>query len=316
MEALLGGDISIDELNEYLVTYVTKLPESEKYKLEIANSIWVKNGGIVPNEDFLWNNKSYYDAQIYSAPFDESTVNDINHWVSDKTDGMIDEIVNQIDPSAIMYLINAVMFDAEWASIYSIYDVEKGEFTAITGEKQTVNMMHSSEHRYIELDNATGFKKNYKYGKYSFVALLPNEGVSLEELVEGLEGEELLSAIKYADMTTVLATMPKFSYEYTLNMNDTLKALGMPTAFDPSGADFSAMGQADGNVYINSVTHKTFITVDEAGTKAGAVTSVEMTAGSAPEELKVVNLDRPFLYMIVDNTTNLPIFVGTLTSVK
>lgn len=316
MEALLGGGIDIEELNEYLVTYVNKLPESEKYKLEIANSIWLKNGGIVPNEGFLSTNKGYYDARIYSAPFDETTVNDINHWVSDKTDGMIDEIVNQIDPNSIMYLINAVMFDAEWASIYSKDQIEKGEFTSITGEKQTVDMMHSSEHRYVELDNATGFKKNYKYGKYSFVALLPNEGITLDELVESLDGEELLSAIKYAETTTVLAAMPKFSYEYTLKMNDVLKALDMPTAFDPNTADFTGMGQSDGNVYINSVTHKTFITVDEAGTKAGAVTSVEMAGTSAPIEIKVVNLDRPFLYMIVDNETNLPIFVGTLTSVE
>ncbi|MBE6674971.1 MAG: serine protease [Ruminococcaceae bacterium] len=316
MEKLLGGNISLEELNLYLLDYVSKLPTSEKYKLEIANSIWLKNGGIVASKDFLQTNKNYYDAQIYDAPFDESTVKDINSWVNDKTDGMIDEIVKQIDPNSIMFLINAIMFDAEWASIYSTHAIRNGEFTSISGEKQTVDMMHSAEHRYIELDNATGFKKNYKYGKYSFVALLPNEGVSLDELINSLNGEELVSAIKYAEMVTVNTSMPKFSYEYTLKMNDVLKSLGMNTAFDDENADFSKMGSSNGNIYVGSVTHKTFITVDEAGTKAGAVTSVEMDGNSAPTEIKVVNLDRPFLYMIVDNQTSLPIFIGTLTSVE
>ena len=315
MEALLGGNISLEELNRYLLDYVSKLPTSEKYKLEIANSIWLKNGGIVASKDFLQTNKNYYDAQIYDAPFDESTVKDINSWVNDKTDGMIDEIVKQIDPNSIMFLINAIMFDAEWASIYSTHAIRNGEFTSISGEKQTVDMMHSAEHRYIELDNATGFKKNYKLGKYSFVALLPNEGVSLDELINSLNGEELVSAIKYAEMVTVNTSMPKFSYEYTLKMNDVLKSLGMNTAFDDENADFSKMGSSNGNIYVGSVTHKTFITVDEAGTKAGAVTSVDMVGNSAPTEIKVVNLDRPFLYMIVDNQTSLPIFIGTLTSV-
>ncbi len=316
MEALLGGENSLEELNEYLNTYVSNLPSDEKYKLEIANSIWFKSGGINVNDSFLQTNKNYYNADIYQAPFDQGTVEDINSWVSDKTDGMIEEIIQQIDPNSIMFLINAIMFDAEWAGIYSTHDIRDGEFTLESGEKQAVKMMHSEEHRYIELDNAIGFKKNYKFGKYSFVALLPNEGTSLDELVSSLEEEELLSAIKYADMTTVYASMPKFSYEYTLTMNDVLKALGMQSAFDSENADFTEMGNANGNIYVSSVTHKTFITVDEAGTKAGAVTSVDMTAEGMPTEIKIVNLDRPFLYMIVDNQTNLPIFIGTLTSVE
>ena len=316
MEALLGNGAALEELNEYLNSYVQGLPSEEKYKLEIANSIWFRSFGFTPNEEFLQANKNYYDSDVYSAPFDKSTVNDINSWVTDKTDGMINKAIEDIPSNAIMYLINAIMFDAEWANKYNEYSILNGKFTSESGEEEDAEMMHSSEYLYVELENAKGFKKQYKDGKYSFVALLPNEDVDITSFVNTLEAEALLGALANQSYENIYAIMPKFSYEFEINLNRALSSLGMSTAFDSENADFSGIGEASGNIYITGVTHKTYIAVDEAGTRAGAVTIVEDGAESEPEIPITIELNRPFLFMIVDNATNLPIFIGTLTSLK
>jgi serpin B len=318
MEKLLGGEFSIEELNEYLVSYVNALPSSEKYKLEIANSIWFRNQGFAPNEEFLQTNKNYYDAEIYSAPFDNTTTEEMNKWISENTDGLIEKAIDEISPDAIMYLINAILFDAEWATKYNEYSIKEGIFNSIDGKEQEVEMMASGERFYIELDNAVGFKKNYESGKYSFVALLPDEGIDISDFVSTLEGEKLLAALENQSYKRIVAKTPKFSYDFEINLNSILAELGMEIAFNSSTADFSGIGGAGGNIYISSVVHKTFIAVDEAGTKAGAVTIVVDGAESAPEVVEsiYITLDRPFVYMIVDNATNLPIFMGTLTSIN
>ena len=318
MEALLGGEISLENLNEYLCSYVNNLPSAEKYKLQIANSIWFRDneGRLQVEKDFLQKNADYYGAQAYKAAFDDQTMKDINNWVKDHTDGMIDSILDQIDEDAVMYLINALVFDAEWQHVYDKSDVYKGKFTNIDGAEKQVDMMHSEETVYLQDENATGFMKPYSGSKYNFAVLLPNEGVDIYEYIAGLTGEELMETLSTPQLGMVMATLPKFSYEYELTMNDVLKELGMPSAFSGSTANFSKMAHSSrGNIYIGEVLHKTFISVDELGTKAGAVTKVQMNDESAPMSEWVVTLNRPFVYMIIDNETKLPVFIGTVMDV-
>lgn len=319
MEALLGGEISLEDLNEYLYSYVNNLPSAEKYKLQIANSIWFRDdeGRLQVEKGFLQKNADYYGAQAYKAVFDDQTLKDINNWVKDHTDGMIDSILDQIDEDAVMYLINALVFDAEWQHVYDKSDVYKGKFTNIGGTEKQVDMMHSEETVYLQDENAIGFMKPYSGSKYNFAVLLPNEGVDIYEYIAGLTGESLMETLSTPQLGMVMATLPKFSYEYELTMNDVLKELGMPSAFSGDTADFSKMAHSSrGNIYIGDVLHKTFISVDELGTKAGAVTKVQMNDESAPMSEWVVTLNRPFVYMIIDNKTNLPVFIGTVMDVQ
>lgn len=318
MEALLGGDISLEDLNEYLYSYVNNLPSAEKYKLQIANSIWFRDdeGRLQVEKDFLQKNADYYRAQAYKAAFDDQTLKDINNWVKDHTDGMIDSILDQIDEDAVMYLINALVFDAEWQHVYDKSDVYKGKFTNINGTEKQIDMMHSEESVYLQDKNTIGFMKPYSGSKYNFAVLLPNEGIDIYEYIAGLTGEELMDTLSTPQLGMVMATLPKFSYEYELTMNDVLKELGMPSAFSGDTADFSKMAHSSrGNIYIGDVLHKTFISVDELGTKAGAVTKVQMNDESAPMSEWVVTLNRPFVYMIIDNETMLPIFIGTVLDI-
>ncbi len=318
MEKLLGGNMTIEELNLYLNNYVSLLPSDDKYKMHIANSIWFRDEEerLTVNESFLEKNKDFYGAQIFKKNFNDSqTVKDINDWVNNNTDGMIDTIVDSISGDTVMYLINALCFDAEWENQYLLSDIRKRDFTNISSETKKVDMMHSEESYYIETENAKGFMKHYKDKKYSFVALLPNEN-DIYSYIDSLTPEYIESALNNVQKKGGYAVMPKFSYEYELSMNGVLKSLGMPTAFDAYKADFTDMATSTrGNIYIGDVLHKTFIQVDELGTKAGAVTKVEMWDECAPMYAWELTLDRPFVYMIIDCETNTPIFMGALTDI-
>lgn len=319
MEKLLAGGRSIDELNEFLYAYKNQLPSDTDNKLSLANSIWFRDDKdrLKVEPDFLQKNTNYYGAEAYKSPFDRTTVDDINQWVKDHTDGMIDNMVDSIDKDSIMYLLNAVVFDAKWENPYTKNDVNSGEFTAWDGTIRSVDMMSSEEGMYLDDGTATGIIKNYKGGQYSFVALLPNEGTNVNDYLESLTGEHLLSVIENAQSTMVVTRIPKFNYDYTIKMNDALIELGLQTAFDSDAADFSKLGSSsNGNIYIGEVLHKSYISVDELGTKAGAVTKVEMATESAMVTGYEVYLNRPFVYAIIDNSTNLPIFLGKLMDIN
>ena len=320
MEQVLGMDV--DNLNSYMLAYLNLLPESKDYKMSLANSIWFKDDpNFLVEQSFLQTNADYYGAGAYKAAFDEGTRNDINNWVKEHTDGMIPEIIDEIPDEAIMYLVNALAFDAKWADEYEEHQIREGRFTMEDGTRQDVDMMHSEEYTYLEDDMATGFIKYYKDRKYAFVAMLPNEGVSVSQYVDSLTGEHLRELLNNPQDLTVFASIPKFETEYDIEMSEVLQEMGMTDAFDYRVADFSKLGtyNVDGmNICINRVLHKTFISVSEQGTRAGAATAVEMVAEGAMEivEFKEVVLDRPFVYMLIDCETNLPFFIGTIMNVN
>ena len=318
MEEVLG--MTTEELNLYLYSYMQNLPQGEKYKLSLANSIWfTEDERFTVNQDFLQTNANYYGADIYKAPFDKQTLKDINNWVKQNTDEMIPEILDQIPTEAIMYLVNALAFEAEWSEIYEKHQVKDGEFTKEDETKQDVKFMYGSEGTYLEDEKATGFMKRYKGGKYAFVAMLPNEGVSVSEYIASLDGESLNALLANPQYATVHTSIPKFETEYKVEMSEILKSMGMTEAFDMYNADFEGLGTSTGgNIYISRVLHKTFISVGEKGTKAGAATVVEMKDGAAaePQEPKEVYLDRPFVYMLVDCENNIPFFIGTMMDVN
>ena len=320
MEQVLGMDV--DNLNSYMLAYLELLPESKDYKMSLANSIWFKDDpNFIVEQSFLQTNADYYGADAYKAAFDEGTRNDINNWVKEHTDGMIPEIIDEIPDEAIMYLVNALAFDAKWADEYEEHQIREGRFTMEDGTRQDVDMMHSEEYTYLEDDLATGFIKYYKDRKYAFVAMLPNEGVSVSQYVDSLTGEHLRELLNNPQDLTVFASIPKFETEYDIEMSEVLQEMGMTDAFDWQVADFSRLGtyNVDGmNICISRVLHKTFISVSEQGTRAGAATAVEMVAEGAMEivEFKEVVLDRPFVYMLIDCETNLPFFIGTMMNVN
>ncbi len=307
---------------DYL-TYAKKftflLPEQDGCKVHMANGIWYKN---VPylhvQEDFLEYNKTFFDAAAYKAPFNESTLKNINDWVEKNTDGMIPEILKEIKEEDVIYLVNALSFDAKWSRIYNETQIAKDIFTTENGTEKVVTVMNCEENVYLEDENTTGFMKYYGAGQYAFVALLPKEGMTVAEYVESLTAEGLRDLLQNKTDTKVSTMLPKFSVNYDFNMNEILKQMGMTDAFSDTDADFSKMATSDaGNIYISSVDQKCFIAVDESGTKAGAATAVAMAnKAMALEKPKVVLLNRPFVYLIVECDNYEPLFMGTIMTIE
>ncbi len=316
IEDLLG--MSKDEFNTFLRNYMNSLPNGEKYSFSAANSVWLRNSfcDSVANS-YLKVLLNHYSAEVYTSPFDNSTVNKINGWVNNKTDGMIKEIVDDIS-NCEMLLINALSFDAEWEERFEAYKNSHGDFTNSDKSKVNVEYMNgilSNEHKnYIEDENATGFIKYYKDNKYAFVALLPSENISINEYVNGLTGEKLNSLIINAVNQDVKISIPKFKTTYENKIADSLINLGVEYAFDPNMADFSEMSKST-SLHISNVIHKTYFEINEVGSKAGAVTSVKIPMGLEIEknDIKEVYLNRPFIYMVIDCENSIPMFIGTVT---
>ena len=316
METVLG--MPMDSLNKYLYTFRTSRSNDKYSILSTANSIWARNG-IGVNKGFLQTDVDYYNADFFTAPFDDTTVKDINNWVNVKTNKMIPSIIDKIDNNTIMYLINAVSFDAKWETEFDKDMTVKADFTAIDNTTQEVDMMQNQESAlYLRDENAEGIYKYYKGKRYAFVAMLPDEGISVNDYIEGMTAEKLNGLLGNSEKEIASVVIPKFSYDFDTLLNGTLSEMGMPSAFDNKTADFSNMVSGiDGHTYISRVIHKTHIDVDEGGTKAAAVTAVEAAADSLPilPEKEVV-FNRPFVYFIIDTETNIPIFMGTLMSIE
>ncbi len=311
MESVLG--LPLEELNACLRAYADQLPAEDGGRCSLANSIWLRDQAdrLTVEQSFLDAAAAYYDASVFRAPFDESTLRDINAWVSDHTGGLIPSIMEEIPESAVIYLINALAFEGEWEDIYREDQVHDGTFTTEDGREQPAELMYGAETAYLEDDLAAGFLKYYQGQNYAFAALLPNEGVSLDDYLSSLTGERLRDLLTHPQDTVVQTAIPKFTAETTVELNDALSALGMADAFDVGLADFSAMGTStDGPLYISRVLHKTHLTLDERGTRAGAATAVQMD-GSTADPLSVY-LTRPFLYVLMDCEAGLPLFIGTV----
>ena len=321
MEQTMG--MPITALNEYLYSYINHLPNEEDCKFHLANSIWFRDmKDFTVSPDFLKENAKYYNAEIYQETFDQNTLANINFWVDEHTDHMIPKILEQIDKDASMYLINALSFDSKWSHIYEKPSVRDATFTTEEGTAQDIELMYSEEYEYIVDDDAVGFLKPYSGYSYAFAAILPDEGIPLSQYVDSLSGEKLHHLLTDVKDCPVSAGLPKFESEFTLELSEPLQNLGMEDAFDGNKADFSGMGTFDSSkqrLFINDVLHKSFLSVGEKGTKAGAATVVEIEKTGASvnmEEPKEVILDRPFLYMIVDYENKFPIFIGTADSIQ
>ena len=325
MEKVLGNGLTLDQINEYMAYYLSKLPDNEKEKVYIADSIWFKDKpSFKVYEDFLEQNKKYYGAELYKAPFDNTTVTDINDWVNRNTNGMIPSVLKNgdLEPTdekeMLMMLLNTLYFEADWQQPYT--HANNDTFTDINGEKRMIKSLCSKENEYFDLGDADAFKKPYAGGNYSFVGILPRDN-DIVEYINNLDAEKLFNGLKEcADPESVdLFTMiPKFEYEYEKTLNDILKDMGMSSAFGRT-ADFSKINDlsAEGaqSLWIDKVLHKTKIELNEKGTKAAAVTSVGLYGGGAmpdPKKEVFIYLDRPFVYMIVDKN-NVPLFIGAAT---
>lgn len=309
-EALLGGGMNLNDLDKNFASEQAILRSTAEGKLLLANSIWYRDKALTVFKPFLQSNADFFGAGAFRLDFsDPATPGTINAWVSNNTDGKIEKMIETIDPKDMMYLINTIYLEQDWQTPY---DGSIKETFHAPGGDRSVKMMNSSE-TYLHDGDAQGILKPLKGGRFAFAAILPGEKTELSDYISGLTGEKFLRLLRSAGTEQTISTLPKFKFDSTLNLNDTLISLGLSDAFDQDKADFSAMGSSSvGSLFIGGVLHKTFIEVDELGLKAGAATKVTMDAASAP--MRSLVFDRPFLIAVVDTKTLLPVFLGAVSA--
>ena len=299
---VMGGGVDMDTFNSNMNLWISRA--------------WVKDkDNLTTTEQFAKSCKEVYNAEMFKAPFDMGTVKKVNDWVSEKTDKMIPSLIEQFNGDEIMCLINCIAFDSEWEQQYSDTQVKQDQkFTNANGDEVKCTMLSSTEKCYVANDRATGFVKNYKGGKYVFMAVLPDKDTDITDYVSSMSETELCDL--YAKRTNeydVYTKLPQFKFDYGTELQDYLSQMGMTDAFT-DGADFSKMFE-NKQAAISKVIHKTHIELSAKGTKAAAATAVimkEATAELKDEKPKTVYLDRSFLFAIMDTELGVPVFIGTV----
>ena len=327
---ILGNDIA--DMQDFAEHYINTVNSSPDLGISLANSVWfnAQKGRLNINSRFEALCKNRFGADIFKEEFAPATADKINEWISDKTDGKIEKVLEEIPEAAVAYLINTVLFEAEWVGNYTSRDaVPNSLFTTADGRKQSVTMLRSVEPvndiYNFRLGKTEALVKDYKNG-YKFVAMLPDNGVSIEKALESLNGQKFVNSVTKKNVNEngeflcgihpLIVYLPKFEFECKFTLSETLKAMGMTKSFSSRDADFSDMATSSrGNIFINEVYHNTYIKLDEKGTKAAASTAVEMfdeCSSEPPETAKELRFDRPFIYVIV-SPEGIPIFAGTVT---
>lgn len=311
-DAMKLGGLTTEEINQSYKSLVKALLEADtKVTLEIAQSIWYRLGYNVL-EDFKLVNESYYEAEVNELDFSREDAKDImNDWIADKTHNKIKNMISEVNPDHVMFLINAIYFNGEWQRNFDKDDTAPRDFYISETDKIQVDMMMKEDSvEFMSNDLFSAIQMPYGRGNFNMVVLLPNETVSCTDVMNEFTPEtwsEWMNSFETAYNKSIW--MPKFKDEYKVKLNDVLKAMGMEIAFNPT-ADFSGIN-GDGGIWIDYVQHNTFIDVSEKGTEAAAATVVAMVEMAAPmsEEFHVT---RPFIYAITEKETGAILFIGKI----
>ena len=318
---VLGGGVDLVELNTACAQLMADYQGlGGSTKCAIANSLWVDPEGQIKDE-FIGQCRGIYDAQVFSAQLSEpGIVKDLNSWVSQHTNKMIPEIINQPFPEeTACLLVNALYLKNSWLSEFDPLSTHTMDFHHAGGPDSQVEYLRKFDTQlsYLQGKGAQGVVLPYDDGRLAFVAILPDlypDSPDFGQWLNNLEGNSLSQLINNREDAIFLSfAMPKFSAEWKGNLEDTLPLLGLEDAFVPGAADFSSLGDSPEGYYISQVIHATKIEVNEKGTEAAAATVVAAESGAAapPQEGITLILDRPFLYGIVDLYTGVPLFLGT-----
>ena len=316
MATIGAKDFDINEMNAFYAYLMQRAKTADKHTtLNIANYIAL-------NKEFQLKKKyastiaDSYKGAVEALDFNnpESTKR-INGWCSEHTDNMIPSIIDQVEPSAVAYIMNAIYFNGTWADKFDKNNTKKEQFNGYTRDIKYVDMMHrNAKYYYTSNDVYSAVTLPYGSGTYSMTVILPNEGKFIPDVTKALNAKSIASLRSNMDECIVDLKLPRFTTEMKLSLKDIIAKLGAPSMFDTTRADFSSF--ASGNVYVSEMLQKAKIEVSEEGTKAAAVTMgmVKLTSIRPDEPRRVdFHCDHPFIYMIQDNYTGAILFMGQFT---
>ncbi len=302
---------SLEELNNAFKAYLDIVPFlDDEVKMSIANSIWYKNGFQVLPE-FIDVNKKYFSSEVYGRDFSKpSTKDEINGWVDDKTEGKIKDILDQVDPDAVMFLINAIYFKGKWMYQFDKKKTTKQDFILEDGNRVKVDMMDGGEITIPYYENDIFQMIDLPYGDsiFSMSILLPLHNNKVDDIIANLDISSWNDYVKNMAPLKMPVQIPRFKIEFKDSLKNVLIDLGMYKAFNPAQADFTKIRKS-GGIFIDDVIHQSFVEVDEKGTEAAAATVVIIKDTSAGIYFYA---NRPFVFVIRDNRTNSVLFIGKM----
>ena len=325
MKEVLGfGEMELQNVNEQFMHLIASLVAADKdLALSIANSVWMR-------EDFSLDVKTaftdvlqeFYDAAVFAKGF---TVENINAWVSEKTNGKIEEIVKEIGENVVMYLINAIYFKAAWTTAFNEENTREGVFTLSDGTETKADFMSFSEEEEApkllayssDWDDEDRFSMvRIPYGRdvFAFYGIVPSEDnkSNIDDFIAKIAENGLDSYLsQLREEGDFPIKLPKFKFEYEKPLVQIFKELGMEKAFEAGG--FHNIAEAPHDPFISNILHKTFIEVNEAGTEAAAVTAVEYSDEAEPSHFYA---NRPFVFVIRDDRTGSILFIGKVENPK
>lgn len=315
MKALQLEEKDLDEMNALYKMMIQRCGNTGKgTTLNIAN-YFAMNKEVNLEDAYANKMKNIYNAGIESLDFTSSkTTAHINNWCKKNTNGMIPSIIDKVDANASAYIMNAIFFNGTWADKFSKSQTKNENFRGYTRDITMVPMMHKSDKLlYWGNDMYTAVRIPYSNSSYTMTVMLPNEGVSIDEILKTMENADLTAWRQDAEQCIVDLKLPRFTTEADVTLNNGISELGAANIFN-SNADFTNIAKT--NMFVSEMFQKAKIEVSEEGTKAAAVTAAIMTMSALPtEEPKHVTFhaNRPFVYMITEANTNAIFFMGQYT---
>ncbi|MBR5018165.1 MAG: serpin family protein [Bacteroidales bacterium] len=305
------GAGEVEAVNEYCQSMMTQLPNlDKKTKISLANAIFVNRPYTLLNT-YKSTVSKYYQAEVSNLDFSKnaSSLKTINGWCSKNTNGLIPKVLNSVDPTALAYLLNALYFKSEWSNPFPKANTAKEPFTLENGNVKKVPMMKNNITAYAqENDDCTVIQLLYGNGVYSMQVILPAQGKKLTDVTAAIKAKGWRNYFPALVSCDVDLWLPKFETKYEKDLNDILSDMGMPSAFSPA-ADFKAMSNSA--LCLSFVKQDAIIKVDEEGTEAAAVSMAGMVGMAFISGQHIVfHADRPFLYLITENSTGAILFAG------
>lgn len=315
MKALQLEEKDLDEMNALYKMMIQRCGNTDKgTTLNIAN-YFAMNKEVKLEDAYTNKMKNIYNAGIESLDFtSQKTTAHINNWCKKNTNGMIPSIIDKVDANASAYIMNAIFFNGTWADKFSKSQTKNENFRGYTRDITMVPMMHKSDKLlYWKNDMYAAVRIPYGNGSYTMTVMLPNEGISIDEMLKTMENADLTAWRQDAEQCIVDLKLPRFTTETDVTLNNIISELGAANIFN-SNADFTNIAKS--NMFVSQMFQKAKIEVSEEGTKAAAVTAAIMTMSALPtEEPKHVTFhaNRPFVYMITEANTNAIFFMGQYT---
>ena len=287
------------------------LGNNDTVTVKSANSVWITDDFSVRNR-FVDLMEKDFQAEVVNLNFaDPATVRAINNWCSEHTEGKITEIVDQLSPSNVMLLLNALYFNAPWADAFPQNNTRTEVFHSLNGDVQVEMMAKTDRLNYAEYHGAQMVELPYAGERYAMYIVLPPAGMNLDKMISYVNEGLYDQAMSMMNTAKVQLTMPKLKVETTMVLNKTLQNMGIKTAFT-SAADFKGIAEM-GPLVLDQVKQKCYIDVSEKGTEAAAVTSVGVRLTSVrPETNVTMKVDRPYVFFIADRTNDNILFAGKI----